>query len=51
MEIQSDVRSGTDADVDFGAGDPVLRALVQDWVEELDGSSTDKRHELQRILE
>lgn len=41
MEVRSDVKAGTthtvDADVDFGAGDPKSRALVQQWVEELDG--------------
>jgi len=49
MEIRSDVRSGTDADVDFGAGDPVLRALALDWVEELDRPSADERQSPQQI--
>lgn len=35
MEVETEVRSGCDADVDFGAGDPLLRALAQEWAEAL----------------
>lgn len=39
MEVSTDVKSGNsdcpDADVDFGAGDPLTRAMSQQWVGEL----------------